>query len=143
MSSTNRPTNLSNERERQPERWRNYARQRRQRQQNDFRNERLERYHDNSSWQRHEIAQGANTLEGNQIISDEATMHSNATTEYPLLIPPNGDVRRRSRLTNIRSLHEIYQLIRILYNTLMVSIHFFFFFQMLLLLLKKKKKILM
>ena len=94
MSSTNRPMNLSNERERQRERWRNYARQRRQRQQNDFRNEQLERCRDNSSWQRHEFAQGANTLEGNQIISDEATTHSNATTEYPLLIPPNGDIRR-------------------------------------------------
>ncbi|GMY21309.1 hypothetical protein FCV25MIE_16550 [Fagus crenata] len=44
------------------------------------------------------------TLEGNQIISDEATTHSNATKEYPLLIPPHGDVRRRSQLTNICSL---------------------------------------
>ena len=78
----------------------NFMRNSEEREWNDQKEECLARHRANYARKRQKIEQGKNILVGNQTILNEYTLHSNATTTCPLLIPRNGECTWRHRLTN-------------------------------------------
>ena len=101
MSSANAPTNHIDEREHRRKQHRLYTRLRREREGNDQKEERLARRRANYARRRQEIVRGKNILVGNQANLNEYTLHSNATTTCPLLIPPNGEVHHLAQNMSI------------------------------------------
>ena len=105
MSSQNTAMVNTDDIERRRERWRYYARLRRQREDNESRNIRLARRRANYSRQRQQTLGGDHILvEGLANLNAEDVVHSNLTLTNPSLIPPNHKARRSCQLTHIRNL---------------------------------------
>ena len=90
MSSQNTAMVNTDDIERRRERWRYYARLRRQREDNESRNIRLGRRRANYSRQRQQTLGGDHILVvGPGNLNEEDVVHSNSTLTNPSLIPPN------------------------------------------------------
>ena len=105
MSSQNTVMVNIDDIERRRERWRYYARLRRQREDNESRNIRLARRRANYSRQRQQTLDGDHILMGGPAnLNEEDVVHSNSTSTNPSPISPNQEARRSCRLTYIRNL---------------------------------------
>ena len=105
MSSQNTAMVNTDDIERRRERWRYYARLRRQREDNESRNIRLARRRANYSRQRQQTLGGDHILVGGPAnLNEEDVVHSNSTSTNPSLIPPNHEDGQSCRLTHIRNL---------------------------------------
>ena len=92
MSSQNTVMVNTDDIERRRERWRYYARLRRQREDNESRNIRLARRRANYSRQRQQTLDGDHILMGGPAnLNEEDVVHSNSTSTNPSLIPPNHE----------------------------------------------------
>ena len=92
MSSQNTAMVNIDDIERRRERWRYYARLRRQQEDNESRNIRLARRRANYSRQRQQTLDGDHILMGGPTnLNEEDVVHSNSTSTNPSLIPPNHE----------------------------------------------------
>ena len=105
MSSQNTTMVNTDDIERHRERWRYYARLRRQREDNESKNIRLASHRAHYSRQRQQILGGDHILVGGPTnLNEEDVVHSNSTSTNPSLIPPNHEEGRSCWLTHIRNL---------------------------------------
>ena len=105
MSSQNTAMVNTNDIEHHRQRWRYYARLRRQREDNESRNIQLARCRANYSRKRQQTLGGDHILVGSTTnLNEEDVVHSNSSSTNPSLIPPNHEVGRSHRLTHIRNL---------------------------------------
>ena len=105
MSSQNTTMVNTDDIERHRERWRYYARLRRQREDNESKNIRLARCRANYSRQRQQTLGSDHILVGGPAnLNEEDVVHSNSTSTNPSLIPHNQEAGRSHRLTHIRNL---------------------------------------
>ena len=105
MSSQNTPKLNTKDKEHHRQRWRYYARLRRQREDNESRNIQLARRRANYSRQRQQTLGSDHILVGGPAnLNEEDVVHSNSTSTNPSLIPPNQEAGQSRRLTHIRNL---------------------------------------
>ena len=105
MSSQNTAMVNTDDIEHCRERWRYYARLRRQGEDNETKNIWLARHRANYSRQRQQTLGGDHILVGSlENLNEEDVVHSNSTSTNPSLIPPNHEARQSRWLTHICNL---------------------------------------